>query len=174
MSNCSVCNKPPQLSVISDCGTGCVYCFLCLKDYIKNTIGSPMCVCGQPMSIDVDNVSEDFRTTLRGLQGNPVWMYSSNSGDGWWMYNLKTSEQLERCFSGGLPTCSFQIGSKTYNANFSTGMQTLITAHPSGNDIKQRPMQRVLFDNDIIDQKNIKGIAGIFFKTIEDEIGKFV
>jgi hypothetical protein len=173
MANCKKCNNPPQLSVVLDCG--CVFCFLCLKDYIsiQSTQSTQiLCICGQPLSIDIDHVSEDFRTTLNGLQGKPVWLYSSLSGDGWWMYNIETSDQLERCYSGGLPTCSFQIGSKTYSANFQGAVQSLISSNPA--NAKQREIHRVDFDNSIIEQINIKGIAGVYFKTIEDEIGKFV
>lgn len=165
--HCAQCNNPPQLSVMSDCGTGCVYCFLCLKDYIGSANG--VCKCGLPITIDIDHVSKDFKTQLETLNGKPVWLYSSASSDGWWMYNLSTSDQLEYCFNGGLPTCSFHIGKKTYNANFTSNTQTLVTGGST-----QRPMKRAMFTADIIDQLNIKGIAGVYFKTIENQIGKFV
>ena len=94
------------------------------------------------------------------------------SSDGWWMYNLSTSDQLERCFGMGLPTCLVQIGSHTYNVNYSSMLQTYVPITP--NDIKQRSVKRVIFDSSVIDTMNIKGISGMYFKTIEAEIGKFV
>jgi hypothetical protein len=150
---------------------------LCLKEYTLN--GNSTCFnqqCRQQINIDIANVSEDFRAVLLGLVGKSVWLYSSVSADGWWMYNPDTSNTIENCYGNGLPTCSFMIGAKTYRIHFNDGVQTLVYpqgASQAGNP-KQRTIKRVTFTQSKVDQLNIKGIAGMYFKTIEDQIGKFV
>jgi WWE domain len=171
--NCVKCNKPPQLPVTLTCND--VYCFLCLKEYMGNN--NSTCYnqqCKQPITIDINHISEDFKTVLSGLNGKNVWMYNSVSNDGWWIYNPETSNNIEQCYSNGLPTVSFLIGTKTYRILFSSGVQTLISVNPTNGNGKQRTVKRVTFTQTHIDQLNIKGVAGIYFKTIEDQIGKFV
>lgn len=171
--SCTKCNKAPQLPVTLDCGD--VYCFLCLKEFISN--GNTICFktgCNHQTNLDINNVSKDFRATLLSFIGKNVWLYNSMSQDGWWMYNPDTSTTIENCYKNGLPTCSFLIGTKTYRIHFNNGMQTLVNLSIPSNNQKQRQVKRVVFTQSKIDQLNIKGIAGMYFKTIEDQIGKFV
>lgn len=172
-TNCAKCNNPPQLPVTLGCGD--MYCFLCLKEFMSN--GNTGCFkagCQQQINIDIANVSEDFKLTLLSMIGKNVWLYSSMSKDGWWMYNPNMSKTIETCFGNGLPTCSFLIGTKTYRIQFSNNIQTSINVVAGANDQTQRQVKRVSFTQSKIDQLNIKGIAGMYFKTIEDQIGKFV
>ena len=179
--SCIKCNKPPQLPVTLDCND--VYCFLCLKEHTSNS-NTDCCnqQCNQQINIDITNISKDFRTTLLAMIGKSVWLYSSLSNDGWWMYNPDTSNVIENCFGNQLPTCSFLIGAKTYRIQFDnsgnhthTHTQTLISLATANNgNPKQRIVKRVTFTQSKIDQMNIKGIAGMYFKTIQDQIGKFV
>ena len=176
--SCVKCIKPPQSPYTLDCDD--VYCFLCLKDQITN--GDNVCArqgCQQLINVDLTNVSEDFRSTLLGLIGKSVWLYSSISSDGWWLFNPHTINTIEQCYTSGVPTCSFMIGTKTYNINFVNGVQNLVTvALPGGGggggNVKQRSVKRITFTQSKVDEINIKGIAGMYFKTIEDQIGKFV
>lgn len=172
---CVLCNKASQLPLTLKCND--VYCFLCLKDYCSKASPNPVCVkpgCGQPIDVDLDHVSKDFRTLLSSLQNKNVWLYSSASNDGWWMYNPDTVTTIENCYNSNLPTCSFLIGSKTYRISFRDSLQSLVTGNVNNATQKQRPVKRVTFTKDMVEQINIKGIAGMYFKTIEDEIGKFV
>ncbi len=168
--SCSGCNKVARLPIVLDCN--CTYCFLCLKDTIQSGGGGKCNVCQTDITLDIDNVSEDFRDTLENLVNTPVWLYCSNSMDGWWMYDIDISKSIENCYTSNLPTCSFTVGAQTYRVMYSTMLQTLVSI---GNQSpKQRQIKRVVFTSNMIDQLNIKGISGIFFKTIEDQIGKFV
>lgn len=172
---CVICNHPPQLTITLDCND--IYCFLCLKEHIiKNTStqNSSCKACQSSIDIDIEHLSKDFRNTLQNMCGNPVWLYRSNSQDGWWIYNIHTSETIENCHSNNLPTCSFFIGTKTYRVSFISNLQILVDPLNASEQPKQRNVKRVIFDQNSINELNIKGIAGLFFKTIEDEIGKFV
>lgn len=170
--SCAKCNSPPQLPVVLECGD--IYCFLCLKQKIQKTQETKCNNCQKLIDIEIDNISQDFRDTLANLVTKPVWMYSSKSQDGWWMYNIETLDAIERCYENDLPMCSFMIADKTYKIMFDTNIQSLVSLSDGSGQPKQRIVKRVLFSEQMIDQINIKGIAGLFFKTIEDEIGKFV
>jgi len=173
--NCIKCNNPPQLPVKLTCND--VYCFLCLKYQMAAGNGNNTCLnqqCKQPITMDINHISEDFKTVLLGLIGKSVWLYNSVSNDGWWMYNPDTSKMIEQCYMNGLPTVSFLIGPYTYRIHFNDGVQTLVTLNGDGGNTKQRTVKRITFTQQQIDKLNIKGISGMYFKTIEDEIGKFV
>ena len=172
--NCTKCNKPVQLPVTLDCND--VYCYLCLKEWCANG-GNGTCFnqqCKQPITIDINNVSDDFRATLLGMVGKSVWLYNSVSNDGWWMYNPDTSNTIENCYNNHLPTCSFMIGTKTYRISFNDNVQALVNVNNSNAQQKQRSVKRVTFTQSKIDELNIKGISGMYFKTIVEQIGKFV
>jgi hypothetical protein len=54
-------------------------------------------------------------------------------------------------------------------------MQTLVSPPPvDHNKPQRRRVKQVQFTNDKIEELNIKGISGVFFAKIEDEIGKFM
>ncbi len=177
--SCIRCNKDPQLSVVIQ-GCGDAYCYLCLKDWVSTqnpANGGLVCICTQPLpqGLDIQHISRDFRKTLTDLNGKNVWLYSSNTGDGWWMYNIGTSNIIESSHSSGLPTCSFLIGSKTYRIEFNSLIQTLVSPAPADPSKPQRRrVMQVKFTNDKIKELNIKGISGVFFEKIENEIGKFL
>lgn len=153
-----------------------IACFLCVKDKQLNGGVTTGCVkCGTPMNVDIDNVSQDLTNLINNLVGNSVWLYKSKSGDGHWMFDPKTTKIIEKAYLSKIPGCSYMIGMKTYSIVFKDdkGEQQYYSG-PNDKNPKRREVVRVKFTKEEIKNWNIKGISGVFFKTIEEEIGKFV
>lgn len=192
MDKCAKCGQDPLLVVDLNCGD--IYCFLCLKSiWIFNVMNSNIikCLkCNMDSKVDIEHISRDFRTVLSGLAGKYVWLYISKSNDGWWMFDPKTSKNIETTYVQGIPQCSYNIGDTNYIVKFgadegeqmlnlnSTNLNSfnLNSFNLNSNNpiVKYRKVKRVIFDKTSIKTMNIKGISGIFFEKIENEIGKFL
>lgn len=170
--SCAKCKRDPQLPVTLDCNDN--YCYMCLKEMISlsmiNCVG-----CQMPLNIDINNISKDFQQVLSDLVGKHVWLYRSVSGDGYWMFDPKITSSIDTSYKSGVPGCNYLLGSKIYRIRFGNEEgEQLYSTSPNDPSPKRRYVKRVQFDKDEIKRLNIKGISGIFFQKIEDEIGKFI
>jgi len=171
MKTCVKCEKEAQLAVTVDCGD--TYCFLCLKGQLL-TLDKKCKSCSSDIKMDINNISRDFHSVLTNLYGKHVWLYGSNSGDGWWMFDPKTTDLIETQYREGRPMCSYVIGPTTYHLSFGNDEGDQSSESVTSTTGKHRKVRRVILDKAMVKSINIKGISGVFFKKIEDEIGKFM
>lgn len=169
-ADCSICLNHYDIPVVLDCNH--TFCFLCIKEVNLHGMTCPLC--RNNITIDLGNVFKDLRDKLQALVGKDVWLYASVSGDGWWMYNLEMNQNIENAYQQSQNannahnafTCQIRVAARTYDIDFTQQKQHFQN--------KERRIQRVTFDMDKIKEINIKGMAGVFFQKIQEQIGKFI
>lgn len=170
----AVCTNDPQFPITLACDD--VYCFLCLKDHVLKSGETFDCVtCKKSVTVDLNHVSRDLRNLISNLKGEFVWLYRSVSGDGYWMFDPNTTTKIDNFYKSKLPLCTYRIGSKMYKMKFGNEEgEQIYESMPNDPNPKRRYVKRIVCDENELKRLNVKGISGIFFKKIEQEIGKFV
>ena len=100
--DCVVCMQPYDLPVMLDCGH--VFCYICLKTANKSKDECPLC--RAIITIDINRVVQrDLESKVSGMVGSPVWLYESNSKDGWWIYGVRSCTPLEDAYTLTFKVC---------------------------------------------------------------------
>ena len=84
------------------------------------------------------------------------WFYEGKNG-GWWMYEEKTSDELEEGFSRHVPFIKIQISGFMYVIDYEKMLQVR-EDHPN----RKRKIKR-----DILECDGLKGIAGLPFEYLK-------
>lgn len=77
-------------------------------------------MCRHPIPVDaITNPPSDNELSE---DETPKWMYQAKSG-GWWFYEERVSEELERCYQSGSPESHVQISGFMYVVDFARMVQ---------------------------------------------------
>ena len=93
----------------------------------------------------------DLRTKLCSHPREYHWFYEGKNG-GWWMYDDRTSDLIEKGFITGTKSIKIQISGFIYVVDFEKMLQVR-EDHPN----RQRKIKR-----DVLESEGIKGIAGLY------------
>ncbi|CAI8029940.1 E3 ubiquitin-protein ligase RNF146-B [Geodia barretti] len=133
---CCVCQEEAENAVKLPCSH--IFCFLCVKvDYLEN-----------PSIVNCGALCAKLSLNSRSYH----WYYEGKSG-GWWMYEDRTSDEIEKGFVTNAKSIKVRISGFTYVVDYEKMLQSR-EDHPD----RQRKIKR-----DILESNGIKGIAGIYF-----------
>ncbi|XP_053209521.1 E3 ubiquitin-protein ligase RNF146-like [Panonychus citri] len=146
---CSICLETCIQPVELPCGH--IFCFLCVKGVADRYQNCAMC--RKPIPEDYfENpvlVSSGEPLDLIEFDGGYQWFYEGKNG--WWLYDPRTSSDLEEAFKLGQPTCQLLIAGHLYYIDFIRMVQ-----YRSAEPKKRRRIKR-----DAIQSTITKGIAGL-------------
>ncbi|ODN00195.1 hypothetical protein Ocin01_06485 [Orchesella cincta] len=121
---CPICLQPCMHPVELPCHH--VFCFLCIKGVAMQGPQSRCAICRAqiPYSVltnphlkDVSQLTKEPKVA-NGYQ----WYYESRSG-GWWQYDERTMQDLEKAFSNKLLTCQLLLAGHIYVVDFTQMIQ---------------------------------------------------
>jgi E3 ubiquitin-protein ligase RNF146 len=150
---CCVCQEEAENAVKLPCSH--IFCFLCVKGVAaRNRVCA---LCRNPIPVDyLENPSiVNCGALCAKLSLNSRsyhWYYEGKSG-GWWMYEDRTSDEIENGFVTNAKSIKVRISGFTYVVDYEKMLQSR-EDHPD----RQRKIKR-----DILESNGIKGIAGIYF-----------
>uniref|UniRef100_T1KC70 E3 ubiquitin-protein ligase n=2 Tax=Tetranychus urticae TaxID=32264 RepID=T1KC70_TETUR len=146
---CSICLETCIQPVQLPCSH--IFCFLCVKgvaDRYQNCA-----ICRQPIPEDYFDhpilVPCDQTLDSPEFDGGYQWFYEGKNG--WWLYDPRTSADLEEAYKLGQPTCQLLIAGHLYYIDFNRMIQ-----YRSAEPRKRRKIKR-----DARRSTVTKGIAGL-------------
>lgn len=137
-----------------------IFCYLCVKGVAAR--GNRCALCRQIIPL---GYLEDTRSVINKEQlklkmeesKNTTWFYEAKNG-GWWMYEQRTSVDIERAFSENKKSLRLQISGFYYIVDLE-GMVQYREDHPN----RRRSIKR-----DVLRVESVKGIAGIRTSSTEE------
>ncbi|ODM92983.1 hypothetical protein Ocin01_13694 [Orchesella cincta] len=147
---CPVCLQTCMLPVQLPCGH--LFCYMCIKGvFLNQNSGCPMCRGVIPITVLTNPVlKEDPDQLSKGvkLANGPEWYYEGRGG-GWWLYDERTMNELEKAFKNSQQTCQLVLAGHIYVVDFTQMIQYRLTDVNAVRRIKHGTNQPV------------KGVAGI-------------
>ena len=116
---CAVCLQTAVYPVQLPCSH--VFCFLCVKGFTTQSKRCAMCRREVPEDYLLHPALLDRHTDLRAVTergfddeagGCGQWLYEGRNG--WWLYDERTSQEVERCFNNGDQRCELLIAGFLY------------------------------------------------------------
>lgn len=150
---CPVCQDEPVNPVKLPCSH--VFCYLCVKGVAARS-GS-CALCRQRIPIDyIESPSvlnaDSLHVKLQNSSSEKYhWFYEGKNG-GWWMYEDRTSEEIERGFVEKAKSLKIQISGFTYLVDYESMVQLR----------EDRPNRKRKIKRDIASSDGVKGVAGIY------------
>ncbi|XP_074604079.1 E3 ubiquitin-protein ligase rnf146-like [Brevipalpus obovatus] len=145
---CTICLEKCVQPVRLPCGH--IFCFLCVKGLAD--IHQKCANCRQPIPADYfDNpdLVTDEQLEIPLFDGQYQWFYEGKNG--WWLYDPRTSEDLEDSFKYGAPQCQLLIAGHLYYIDFAKMIQYRSDEPRRIRRIKRSPLM----------QTCTKGVAGL-------------
>ena len=157
-SLCCVCRDEPVNPVELPCSH--VFCYLCVKGVAARS-GS-CALCRRPIppgyleSPCVLNASSLHLKLHSGRSQQYHWFYEGKHG-GWWMYEDRTSEEIEKGYLDHAKSVKIQVSGFTYLVDYESMVQMR----------EDRPNRRRKIKRDTLSSDGVKGIAGIYMDGSE-------
>ena len=150
---CCVCQEEPVNPVELPCSH--VFCFLCVKGVAARSGACALCRRHIPTGY-LENPSVINSGALHSrLQTSGAdsyhWFYEGKNG-GWWMYEDRTSSDIEKGFKNSAKSIKVQISGFIYVIDLENMVQAR-EDHPS----RKRRIKR-----DTVSSAGVKGVAGIY------------
>ena len=162
---CCICQEDCVNPVKLPCDH--MFCYLCLKGVAVRSYRCALCRSPIPHGyIDKPAVvnEDEIKSTLQQSLASYNWFYEAKSG-GWWMYEKRTSSEIENAYSEQKKTLRIQISGFFYIVDFDKMVQFREDI-PS----RQRRIKR-----DVVRTEDVKGVAGISVQgDAEQERSKLV
>lgn len=139
-----------------------VFCFLCIKGVAARS--NHCALCRQRISPDVLNnpsvVNRDeIESTVQKSGESHRWYYEARNG-GWWLYEQRTSTEMERAFKDNKPSVRLQVSGFYYVIDFEKMVQYR----------EDFPSRRRQIKRDKVSAETVKGVAGIAVREMgQDE-----
>ncbi len=147
-----VCVNPVQLPCSH------IFCFLCIKGVAARSNHCALCrhkinpdVLDHP---DVVNRGE-IQTSIKESGESHKWYYEAKNG-GWWLYEQRTSTEIEKAFNDKKASVRLQISGFYYTIDFESMVQYR----------EEFPTRRRRIKRDRVKVEAVKGVAGI---TVENK-----
>lgn len=154
---CCICQEISVNPVQLPCSH--VFCFLCIKGVAARSNHCALCrhkinpdVLDNP---DVVNRGE-IQTSIKESSESHKWYYEAKNG-GWWLYEQRTSSEIEKAFKESKETVRLQISGFYYIIDFESMVQ-----FREGFPTRRRHIKR-----DKVKAEAVKGVAGIIVKSEE-------
>ncbi|XP_064382254.1 E3 ubiquitin-protein ligase rnf146-like [Halichondria panicea] len=155
---CCICQEKCVNPISLPCSH--TFCYLCVKGVAAR--GNKCALCRQripsgyledPQSVvNKDQLKQELEESK---QKKTTWFYEAKNG-GWWMYEQRTSAEIEQAFIEDKKNIRLQISGFYYVIDIE-GMIQYREDHPN----RRRSIKR-----DVVRPDSVKGIAGI--RTIDD------
>ena len=130
-----------------------IFCFLCLKGVAARN--NQCALCREPIPFGFLNkmvvLSKDEITTL--TNSCSTWFYEAKNG-GWWMYERRVAEEIEKAFNDKKEQIRVQISGFPYTIDLVSMVQ-----YRDDKPNRKRKIQRGGVSDD-----SVKGVAGILIK----------
>ena len=148
---CCICRERCVNPVRLPCSH--VFCYLCIKGVAARN--SHCALCRQRIrKRDLDNPSvvnrADIQDSVKKSSESQGWYYESKSG-GWWMYEQRTSAEIEKAYESDQKSLRLQIAGFYYIIDFENMVQYR----------EEMPNRRRQIKRDKVSEDTIKGVAGI-------------
>ena len=150
---CPVCQDEPVNPVELPCSH--VFCYLCVKGVAARSGSCALCRQRIPIGyIESPSVlnADSLHVKLQNSSSKKYhWFYEGKNG-GWWMYEDRTSEEIERGFVEKAKSLKIQISGFTYLVDYESMVQLR----------EDRPNRKRKIKRDIASSDGVKGVAGIY------------
>jgi len=146
---CAICLQDSVHPVRLPCSH--VFCFLCVKGAAQLNNKCPMCRRELTESyFDSPNLIGDIDSEeVQCYDGGYQWFYEGRNG--WWLYEKRTSDEIEAAFQSKQPKCEQLIAGFLYTIDFDKMLQ-----YRRNEPQRQRRVKR-----DKPEAETVKGIAGL-------------
>ena len=129
-----------------------IFCFLCLKGVAARN--NQCALCRDPIPFGFLNKAVVLsKNELMTLTNSCTWFYEAKNG-GWWMYERRVGEEIERAFNDKKDQICVQISGFSYIIDLVSMVQ-----YRDDKPNRKRKIQRGGVSDD-----NVKGVAGILIK----------
>ena len=155
---CCICQDETVNPVELPCSH--VFCYLCVKGVAARSGACALCRKPIPPSyLDNPSVVNSDALHSRLLNSSSEryhWFYEGKSG-GWWIYEDRTSEEIEKGFLKNAKLVKIQISGFMYIIDYERMVQ-IREDHPN----RKRKIKR-----DLVSSAEVKGVAGIHIERLK-------
>ena len=115
---CAVCLQTSIYPVQLPCSH--VFCYLCVKGFTTQSKRCAMCRREVPedylLNPELLDKLDMAAVTAKGFddEEGERWQWVYEGRNGWWLYDERTSQEVERCFKNGDPRCELLIAGFLY------------------------------------------------------------
>lgn len=154
---CSVCCQSYVHPVELPCTH--IFCYLCIKGVLARKPSCPFCRTAVPRDFvikpKVVEPKDLEKAVSEKLDNKPQWYYEGRR-EGWWLYDPRTSEEIEDAYKNKKTKCIVQVAGFDYIIDFVNMVQFR----------QDRPERRrkILRSNMVDDTAKVKGVAGLYSK----------
>ena len=154
-SVCAVCGQPYVHPVELPCNH--IFCYLCVKGVLARKPSCPFCRASVPRDFalkpKVVEPSLVETAVTSKADDKPQWFYEGRR-DGWWLYDPRTTEEIEAAYKDKKTKCIVQVAGFNYIIDFDKMVQFR----------EDRPeRRRKILRNDKVDSATVvKGVAGLY------------
>lgn len=131
-----------------------IFCYLCIKGVATRSRRCALCrqhippdFVEKPTVVDKDAI----KAKLEEEGDSYHWFYEAKNG-GWWMYEERTSLEIEKAYGDKEQTVRLQISGFTYVVDFGKMVQYR----------EHFPNRRRKIKRDVVRTDSVKGVAGIY------------
>ena len=154
---CSVCCQPYIHPVELPCNH--IFCYLCIKGVLARKPSCPFCRATVPRDFVIKPKVVEPKVLEKAISkqpdDTPQWYYEGRT-EGWWLYDPRTSEEIEDAYKEKRTKCIVQVAGFTYIIDFDKMVQFR----------QDRPdRRRKILRSDMVDEiAVVKGVAGLYSK----------
>ena len=151
-THCSICREQYVHPVQLPCKHS--FCYLCIKGATARSGRCALC----RRTIPADYLERPGIVDVRSIEavlkkGDTFqWFYEARNG-GWWMYEERTSQEIEKAHARNAEKCSVQILGYNYTVDFKENVQYR-------EDIPTR--RRKIKRDKVAAEGGVKGVAGVW------------
>lgn len=148
---CCICQEPCVNPVRLPCSH--VFCYLCIKGVAARNNHCALCRHRINRQV-VDNPSvvnrAEIQSSIKKSSESQGWYYEAKNG-GWWLYEQRTSAEIEKAYKDNQKQLRLQISGFYYIIDFENMIQYR----------EEMPNRRRQIKRDMISEDIVKGVAGI-------------
>ncbi|XP_050533123.1 E3 ubiquitin-protein ligase rnf146-like [Daktulosphaira vitifoliae] len=144
--DCPICLGTAVIPTRITCGH--IFCFLCVKGVTRRSSKCPLC--RQPIPSDFDkNPTVLEKHDIETLEDGYQWFYEGKNG--WWLYEKRTSEEIEENFKLNNMKFDLLICGTMYTIDLDRNIQFN----------KENPVRRRKIKRENAENIAVKGVAGV-------------